>query len=177
VTSKGGINIDGIQLTCDWADVIEEDSDTHQVFISGLNEEVNEEEMKAVFSKYGTVKDIILSKHHKNSRRKDIAFVTFENKEQSKNCVDNFMLENKDFINKYNTASFNISLAFSQQAMQTKKKLKESRNCVNYNGLTPDKSQFSETANILVSRLLQDNKFNFNNFNKNKVFYLITLIR
>ena len=57
MTSKGGINIDGVPLTCDWADVVDEDdSNSKQIFISGLEENVDEAILREVFSVYGQVK-------------------------------------------------------------------------------------------------------------------------
>lgn len=56
VASKGGINIDGVPLTCDWADVVDEDdSNSKQIFISGLDENVDEIKLRHVFSSFGKV--------------------------------------------------------------------------------------------------------------------------
>ncbi len=56
VSSKGGINIDGIPLTCDWADVVEDyDSNSKQIFISGLDDNIDDATLRSIFSKYGTV--------------------------------------------------------------------------------------------------------------------------
>jgi hypothetical protein len=56
VASKDGINIDGVPLTCDWADVVDEDdSNSRQIFLSGLNEDVSETKLREVFSEYGNV--------------------------------------------------------------------------------------------------------------------------
>jgi hypothetical protein len=57
VASKGGINIDGVPLTCDWADVVDEDdSNSKQIFIAGLDEDVEEANVREVFSQYGHVR-------------------------------------------------------------------------------------------------------------------------
>lgn len=57
VSSKGGINIDGVPLTCDWADVVDEDESTSkQIFISGLGDSVDEVKLKEIFSLYGDVR-------------------------------------------------------------------------------------------------------------------------
>ena len=56
MASKGGINIDGVPLTCDWADVVDEDdSNSKQIFVAGLDEELEESQLKEVFSAYGNV--------------------------------------------------------------------------------------------------------------------------
>lgn len=116
-----------------------------------------------------------MSKMHKTSKRKDLAFITFENNQAAKNAVDSFratykeddhVMENRSYLQETITENLNnaglgenyfegfdnesietkmkmqtptnykpnplgshvnVSLAFSQQAMQTKKKIKESR--------------------------------------------------
>lgn len=56
VSSKGGINIDGVPLTCDWADVVDDDdSNSTQVFVSGLDELVDETKLREVFGQFGKV--------------------------------------------------------------------------------------------------------------------------
>lgn len=56
VASKGGINIDGVPLTCDWADVVDEDdSNSKQIFVSGLDENIEESTLREVFSPLGKV--------------------------------------------------------------------------------------------------------------------------
>jgi hypothetical protein len=56
VSSKGGINIDGVPLTCDWADVVDEDdSNSTQIFVAGLDDNVDENMLKELFSNYGRV--------------------------------------------------------------------------------------------------------------------------
>lgn len=65
-----------------------------------------------------------MSKSHKNSKRKDLAFVTYSSHSEAKNAVENYKnLEDAQILGD----SVTISLAFSQQAMQAKKKVKESR--------------------------------------------------
>jgi hypothetical protein len=56
VSNKGGINIDGVPLTCDWADVVDEDDNNgKQIFVSGLDEGVDEVKLREVFSDFGIV--------------------------------------------------------------------------------------------------------------------------
>ncbi len=56
VSSKGGINIDGVPLTCDWADVVDDDdSNSKQIFLSGLDNQIEESKLREIFSKYGNV--------------------------------------------------------------------------------------------------------------------------
>ena len=130
VNNKGGINIDGVPLTCDWADVIDEDdNNSKQIFISGLNEEITEENLKSIFSEYGRIESIILSREHKNSKRKDLAFITYNTHEEAKYSIESFKFkqESKDHSVSILGERACVSLAFSQQAMQNKKKIKESR--------------------------------------------------
>lgn len=126
VASKGGINIDGIPLTCDWADVVDDDdSNSKQIFISGLNECIEEQVIKDLFKAYGKVSNVVLSKSHLNSKRKDLAFITFESHSEALKAIELFNQETelKESLGNNVTAS----IAFSQQAMQAKKKIKDSR--------------------------------------------------
>lgn len=136
VSNKGGINIDGIPLTCDWADVVDDDdSNSKQIFLSGVTDSVDADELKNYFSKFGTVHSVILSKNHVNSKRKDLAFITFDTHNEAANAVKGFKTDKTDnkeilvkvFKSEDNLNLISISLAFSQQAMQTKKKIKDSR--------------------------------------------------
>jgi RNA recognition motif-containing protein len=130
VNNKGGINIDGVPLTCDWADVIDEDDNSSkQIFISGLKEDVSEDSLKDVFSSYGMIESIILSREHKNSKRKDLAFITYNTHEEAKEAVEDYKLKQDNQVDAGSILGDRVcvSLAFSQQAMQNKKKIKESR--------------------------------------------------
>ena len=73
VTKKGGINIDGISITCDWADVVDDDdnSKSNQIFISNIKKDVEENDLKNYFSRFAKVISVIMSKNHPNSKRKD----------------------------------------------------------------------------------------------------------
>jgi hypothetical protein len=43
-------------LTCDWADVVDEDdSNSKQIFLSGLDDSIDENKLKEIFSAYGNV--------------------------------------------------------------------------------------------------------------------------
>lgn len=117
-------------LTCDWADVIDEDdNNSKQIFLSGLNDNINEETLKEIFAEYGRIENVILSREHKNSKRKDLAFITYNTHEEAKHANEDFKLrqDNKDSSIDVLGERIGISLAFSQQAMQNKKKIKESR--------------------------------------------------
>lgn len=65
-----------------------------------------------------------MTKNHKSSKRKDLAFITFETNEEAKNCSETFNKINLPIPIGDNIC---VSMAFSQQAMQTKKKIKEKR--------------------------------------------------
>jgi RNA recognition motif-containing protein len=67
-----------------------------------------------------------MSMNHKNSKRKDLAFVTYESHEEAKDALDNFNSKKPEIENVLGS-NVSISLAFSPQAMQTKKKIKEGR--------------------------------------------------
>ena len=143
VNKKGGITIDGISITCDWADVVDDDdnSKSTQIFISNIKEDVQENDLKNYFGKFSKVENVIMSKNHINSKRKDLVFITFETHEnavyaikqfeEDKNSKDPdkinelkkiFLLNNNENIN-----TIQVSLAFSQEAIQNKKKSKDSR--------------------------------------------------
>ena len=215
VNNKGGINIDGIPLTCDWADVIEEDdTNSKQIFLSGLKEEVSEKDLKNYFGKYGDVIKISMTKEHQNNnKRKDLAFITYESHEMALNANNKFKEEKNNVDDEMrkvfkldegeNLNSVNVSLAFSQQAMQTKKKIKDGRkkinqfknnnnNNVNNNNNKNIKLIENNNNNNNIENILQnlqnqsllnmnsnDNKNNNNNnnkFNQQKFKLLIIII-
>jgi len=72
---------------------------------------------------------VILSREHKNSKRKDLAFITYNTHEEAKNAVEDYKTRQDSQIMNDNLLGDRVcvSLAFSQQAMQNKKKIKESR--------------------------------------------------
>ena len=141
VNKKGGINIDGISITCDWADVVEEDdnSKSNQIFISNIKKEVSEFDLKKYFEKFGKVVSVIMSKNHLNSKRKDLAFITFESHENAVSAIKKFEEEKKNekmeknlkkvfYLGENESVNMiQVSLAFSQEAMQNKKKIKDNR--------------------------------------------------
>ncbi len=152
VSSKGGINIDGIPLTCDWADVIEDDeSNSKQVFVSGLYEDVDEELLRSEFSQFGTIHELVLSRNHISSKRKDLAFITYSTEDEAKAALEYI-------INPILGESISVSMAFSQKAMQEKKKVKEVRK---QTIISPTDQNTPNTA--LLSMM------SFINMNKNKL--------
>jgi hypothetical protein len=75
-----------------------------------------------------------MSKIHKTSKRKDLAFVTFSTHEEAKRAAENYKLQYGTYQGEYDQRRISplgenvtVSLAFSQQAMQAKKKVKETR--------------------------------------------------
>ena len=143
VNKKGGIIIDGISITCDWADVVDDDdnSKSTQIFISNIKEDVQENDLKNYFGKFAKVDNVIMSKNHINSKRKDLVFITFETHENAVYAIKQFEEDKnskdpekinelkKIFLlnNNENVSSIQVSLAFSQEAIQSKKKSKDSR--------------------------------------------------
>ena len=147
VNKKGGINIDGISITCDWADVVDDDdnSKSNQIFLSNIKKEVQENDLKNYFNKFAEVISVIMSKNHVNSKRKDLVFITFETHEDAVSAIKQFEEEKKN-VNKLkelkkifllgeneNINMIQVSLAFSQEAMQNKKKIKDNRKKVPQN--------------------------------------------
>lgn len=77
-----------------------------------------------------------MSKMHKTSKRKDLAFITYSSHDEAKKAAENYkyLYGNSNMQNDQDYSALNplgnnvtVSLAFSQQAMQAKKKVKESR--------------------------------------------------
>ena len=184
VNKKGGINIDGISLTCDWADVVDDDdnSQSNQIFISNIKQEVNEQDLKKYFDKLEKVVVVIMSKNHLNSKRKDLAFITFESHESALSAIKKFEEEKKNpekektlrkiflLSDKESVNSIQVSLAFSQEAMQNKKKIKDNRKKVpnqnnkgNSNNNNNNNSNDNNTKN-------SNNNGNNNNKNSGKTF-------
>ena len=172
VNKKGGINIDGISITCDWADVVDDDDNSHsnQIFISNIKKEVNEADLKKYFDKLEKVVSVIMSKNHLNSKRKDLAFITFESHESAISAIKKFEEEKKNpdkekslkkiffLSDKESVNSIQVSLAFSQEAMQNKKKIKDNRKKVPTN-------QTSKGHNTNINNNSNDNNKNNNNNN------------
>ena len=176
VNKKGGINIDGISITCDWADVVDDDdnSQSNQIFISNIKKEVNEADLKKYFDKLEKVVSVIMSKNHLNSKRKDLAFITFESHESAISAIKKFEEEKKNpdkekslkkiffLSDKESVNSIQVSLAFSQEAMQNKKKIKDNRKKVPTN-----QTSKGHNTNINNNNNNDNNKNNNNNNNSN----------
>ena len=187
-------------MTCDWADVMDDDdSNSKQIFLSGLCENVNENDLKFLFNKYGNVTNIVLSKNHLNSKRKDLAFITFENHDQAIKCVNNFVIDKKNIGDENIVKCFhiendpslinkiNISLAFSQQSMQTKKKIKDNRKknnqikknfeSKNHNNNSNKNSNNNNNSNLNNNNLNEENLLlNNQNLNNNLNANLASLL-
>lgn len=188
VANKGGINIDGIPLTCDWADVVDDDdSDSNQIFLSGINEAVDGEELKTYFSKFGTVHSVVLSKNHVNSKRKDLAFITFDNHNEAANAVKGFNADREKDTKEEILKVFkvddkairliSISLAFSQQAMMTKKKIKDGRKKINQISLKiSSSSPQKEDGKELMTSALISNPLLGNSMNATTMLAMMNLI-
>ena len=184
VSKKGGINIDGISITCDWADVVDDDdnSKSNQIFISNIKKDVQENDLKSYFNKFANVISVIMSKNHINSKRKDLVFITFESHEDALLAIQRFEEEKKN-INKLkelkkifllddneNINLIQVSLAFSQEAMQNKKKIKDNRKKVPQNS----GNSFNNTGTVNNTsggnNYNNNNRSNNNNKNNNKTF-------
>ena len=177
----------------------DDDSNSKQIFLSGLNENVNENDLKLLFNKYGNVTNIVLSKNHLNSKRKDLAFITFENHDQAIKCVNNFVIDKKKIGDENIVKCFhiendpalinkiNISLAFSQQSMQTKKKIKDNRKKINQiknnfesknnnnNNNNRNNNSNLKNNNLNEDNLLLNNQNMNNNLNANLASLLTNL--
>ena len=184
VNKKGGIIIDGISITCDWADVVDDDdnSKSTQIFISNIKEDVQENDLKNYFGKFAKVDNVIMSKNHINSKRKDLVFITFETHEnavyaikkfeEDKNSKDTEKINElkKIFLlnNNENISMIQVSLAFSQEAIQNKKKSKDSRK------KTPNGQQnFNSGNNNGMGNVTNQKRENKSNINQkgNKSFF------
>ena len=141
--------------------VDEDDSNSRQVFISGLNENITEEKIREVFSQFGNISEIILSKNHKNSKRKDLGFVTFNSNFEAKIALE--ALKN----NNYFETPINVSLSFSQQVMQAKKRIKDNRRKGNNNQQVSSLLGLNFNNNLKnnISDLVKDNQINQNVMN------------
>ena len=176
VNKKGGINIDGISITCDWADVVDDDdnSKSNQIFISNIKKEVQESDLKNYFNKFAKVISVIMSKNHINSKRKDLVFITFESHEDAVEAIKQFEEEKKNVMKtkelkkifllseNENLNMIQVSLAFSQEAMQNKKKIKDNRKKV------PQNSGNSNNNNSNNSNIGGNNNSGGNNYNNNR---------
>ena len=179
VNKKGGINIDGISITCDWADVVDDDdnSKSNQIFISNIKKEVQENDLKNYFNRFAKVINVIMSKNHINSKRKDLVFITFETHEDAVTAIKRFEDEKKNIMKvkdlkrifllgeNENINMIQVSLAFSQEAMQNKKKIKDNRKKVPSNS-----GNSNNTSSNNPNGGNSYNKGNNNNKNSSKQF-------
>ena len=181
MNKKGGINIDGISITCDWADVVDDDdnSKSNQIFISNIKKEVQENDLKNYFNRFAKVISVIMSKNHINSKRKDLVFITFETHEDAVLAIQRFEEEKKN-INRLrelkrifllgeseNINMIQVSLAFSQEAMQNKKKIKDNRKKVPQNSGNSNNNNGEGTNS---GNNYNNNNNRGNNKNNNKTF-------
>lgn len=105
-----------------------------------------------------------MSRAHKSSKRKDLAFINYTTNEEAKLAVDSF--GNDGTLGQNVT----ISLAFSQQAMQNKKKIKECRK----RGKSPPQNNVvpnivNNNTNVNANAMLAMMSL----FNMNKVEYIL----
>ena len=119
-----------------------------------------------------------MSKNHVNSKRKDLVFITFETHEDAVSAIKGFEEEkrNPNKIKKLkeifllqeneNINMIQVSLAFSQEAMQNKKKIKDNRKKVPQN---PGNNNNSGGNNSSTGGNNYNNRGN-NNKNNNKTF-------
>jgi RNA recognition motif-containing protein len=184
VNKKGGINIDGISITCDWADVVDDDdnSKSNQIFLSNIKKDVQEEDLKNYFNKFAEVISVIMSKNHVNSKRKDLVFITFETHEDAVSAIKQFDEEKKN-VNKIkelkkifllgeneNINMIQVSLAFSQEAMQNKKKIKDNRKKIPQNSGNSNNNNNNGGNNTSGGNNHNNRGNNSSNKNNNKSF-------
>jgi CUG-BP- and ETR3-like factor len=125
-----------------------------------LNENISEEKVREVFSQFGNITEIILSKNHKNSKRKDLGFVTFNSHFEAKLALE--AIKN----NNYFDSPVNVSLSFSQQVMQAKKRIKDNRRKGNNNQQVSSLLGVNFNNNLgNLSDLVKNNQINQNVLN------------
>ena len=150
-------------MTCDWADVVDEnDANSKQVFVSGLNDSITEEKVKEVFTQFGEISELILSRNHKNSKRKDLAFITYNNNTEAKAALEALKTTN------YFDVPVTVSLSISQQVMQAKKKIKDIRKKTTpqtLNSSFTNPSFNNNNLNCNLSSLVNNNPINQNALN------------
>ncbi|KAG8594530.1 hypothetical protein GDO81_001236 [Engystomops pustulosus] len=62
-------------------------SDEGKLFIGGLSFDTDEQNLEQVFSKYGTVCEVVVVKDRETQRSRGFGFVTFENPEDAKDAM------------------------------------------------------------------------------------------
>ena len=127
------------------------------MFVSGLKDNIQEDKIREIFSQFGNIVDLILSRNHKNSKRKDLAFITFSSNSEAKNALEACKSFN------YFDAPVMVSLSFSQQVMQAKKKIKDNRKKTTGNSDNNHRIMNSNQNNNQSNQL--GNNFNLNNNN------------
>ena len=114
-----------------------------------------------------------MSKNHLNSKRKDLAFITFESHESAVSAIQKFEEEKKNekmeknlkkifyLAENENVNMIQVSLAFSQEAMQNKKKIKDNRKKV------PSQISKGNSTNNINDNNINNNHRSNNNTNNN----------
>ncbi|XP_069595902.1 cold-inducible RNA-binding protein B-like [Ranitomeya imitator] len=63
-------------------------SDEGKLFIGGLSFDTDEQSLEQVFSKYGTVAEVVVVKDRETKRSRGFGFVTYENPEDAKDAME-----------------------------------------------------------------------------------------
>ncbi len=61
---------------------------TNKLYVGNLNYSITEEDLREVFSNYGTVEEVKLIVDRETQRSKGFAFVTMETEEEAQNAVN-----------------------------------------------------------------------------------------
>lgn len=84
------IIIEGTPITVDWADEFSDhDINRVQLHISGIDENMSSDNIYTIFSQFGDVINIKLSRDQEKGR-KDYGFVTFSNEDEAAKALANF---------------------------------------------------------------------------------------
>lgn len=85
------ILLDGRTITVDWADDFsEKDINKTQIHISGINDSISTDYLYNIFSKYGDIMNIKLSRDLEGKDRNDYGFITYFNEEDASRVLDEF---------------------------------------------------------------------------------------
>lgn len=85
------IVIDGTSITVDWADEFSEDDvNKVQIHLSGLNDDIDIDNLYTVFGQYGEIINIKLARDMEGKGRKDYGFITYSTPEAASKAVKEF---------------------------------------------------------------------------------------
>ncbi|XP_020272954.1 heterogeneous nuclear ribonucleoprotein Q-like [Asparagus officinalis] len=104
----------GRSIKVDWAEPLddpdeEEMKKVKSVYAEGIPDSWDEEKVREPFKKFGEIERIVLARNIKSSKRKDFAFVNYQNREAALSCIESF--DKEELTDNGSKVTVKVSLA------------------------------------------------------------------